>query len=108
MAKKEIYVGIDVSKATLDVSVRPTGERWQLMNDEGGISELVGRLEALSPSLVVVEATGGLERALTAAVAAQGQPVVVVNPRQVREFARSTRRLAKTDRIDADVSGAVW
>lgn len=103
MSNKEIYVGIDVSKATLDVSVQPTTERWQFMNDEGGISELVGRLETLSPSLVVLEASGGLERGVTAAVAAQGQPVVVVNPRQVREFARSTGQLAKTDRIDAEM-----
>lgn len=103
MAKKETYVGIDVSKATLDVSVQPAAERWQFMNDEGGIRELVGRLESLSPSLVVLEATGGLERGVTVALAAQGQPVVVVNPRQVREFARATGQLAKTDRIDADV-----
>ena len=101
MAQKETSVGIDVAKATLDVSVQPAAERWQFMNDEGGIRELVGRLESLSPSLVVLEATGGLERGVT--VAAQEQPVMVVNPRQVREFARATGQLAKTDRIDADV-----
>jgi transposase len=103
MAKKETCVGIDVSKATLDVSVLPTAESWQSMNDEGGIRELVRRVKKLSPTLVILEATGGLERAVTAALMAENLPAVVVNPRQVREFARSTGQLAKTDRIDAEM-----
>lgn len=97
------YVGIDVAKARLDVAVRPTGERWSVSNDEAGIARLEVHLRELSPVLVVLEATGGLELPLVAALAATSLPVVVVNPRQVREFARATGKLAKTDRLDAQV-----
>ena len=97
------YVGIDVAKAHLDVAVRPDDKQWRVVNDEEGIGTLVSRLEELGPALVVLEATGGLELAVTVALAAAELPVVVVNPRQVRDFARATGRLAKTDRLDAQV-----
>jgi transposase len=97
----ERYVGIDVAKAELVVAARPTGDAWTLANDPAGIRELVGRLTMLAPTLVVLEATGGYELAAVAALAAAGLPIVVVNPRQVRDFARATGELAKTDGIDA-------
>ena len=99
----EICVGLDVAKAGLDVALRPSGETWSVANDEAGIAELVARLRALRPSLIVAEATGGFERAAVAALAAAGLPVVVANPRQIRDFARATGQLAKTDRLDAAV-----
>jgi len=95
------FVGIDVAKAQLDIAVRPSGERWAVPNDAGGVVTLVDRLQALHPTLIVLEATGGLERAATAALAIAGLPVVVVNPRQARDFARATGQLAKTDALDA-------
>jgi transposase len=95
------YVGIDVAKAHLDVAVRSTGEHWRLTNDDPAIAGLVTRLKELQPALVVLEATGGFERAVTAALAAAGVSVAVVNPRQVRDFAKATGKLAKTDRLDA-------
>ena len=95
------FVGIDVAKAQLDIALRPAGERWAVPNDASGIAPLVDRLQALQPTLIVLEATGGLERAATAALAAAGLPVVVVNPRQARDFARATGQLAKTDALDA-------
>jgi transposase len=95
------FVGIDVSKAQLDVAVRPSGETWTVAHDEAGLSALVARLRGLAPALIVVEATGGWEVALVGALATAALPVVVVNPRQVRDFARSTGTLAKTDRLDA-------
>lgn len=98
-----MFVGIDVSKDTLDVALRPGSEAWQVKNDAAGIDALGVRLRELSPELVVLEATGGYENAAVAVLAAAGLPVVVVNPRQVRDFAKSTGQLAKTDRIDADV-----
>ena len=97
------YVGIDVAKAHLDVAVRPDDKQWRVVNDEEGIGTLVSRLEELGPALIVLEATGGLELAVTAALAAAELPVVVVNPRQVRDFARAAGRLAKTDRLDAQM-----
>ena len=103
MPGREIYVGIDVSKNQLDVAVRPLGERWDVANDGKGIGGLVKRLRQLEPTLVVLEATGGLQVAATAALAAAGLAVAVVNPRQVREFARAIGRLAKTDVLDAQV-----
>jgi transposase len=95
------FVGIDVSKSQLDVAVRPRGETWTVAHDEAGLSALVARLRTLAPALIVVEATGGWEVALVGALAAALLPVAVVNPRQVRDFARSTGTLAKTDRLDA-------
>lgn len=94
-------VGIDVSKATLDVAVRPDGTAWQVANVPGAIDGLVDRLAALRPGLVVLEATGGYEHAVVAALATAGVPVVVANPRQVRDFGRAIGQLAKTDAIDA-------
>jgi transposase len=96
-----LVVGIDVSKAALDVAQRPNGELWRVANEEAGITELVDRLRPLGPELVVLEATGGLERLVVAALALAGLPVAVVNPRQVRDFAKATGRLAKTDALDA-------
>jgi len=97
------FVGIDVAKATLDVAARPSGEHWSAPNDEAGIRALVARLQPLAPALIVLEATGGFETATVAAVAAAGLAVVVANPRQVRDFARATGQLAKTDALDAQV-----
>lgn len=103
MTAPACFVGIDVAKATLDVAVRPSGERWSAPNDEAGIGALVARLRPLAPALIVLEATGGFETATVAAVAAAGLAVVVTNPRQVRDFARATGQLAKTDILDAQV-----
>ena len=87
----------------MDVAVRPTGQRWVVSFDETGVGELVSQMEDLSPALVLLEASGGLELPLVAALAAAALPVVVVNPRQVRDFARATGTLAKTDALDAAV-----
>lgn len=103
MTEEPRYVGIDVSKAQVDVAVRPTGQRWVVSYDESGVEELVSQMLDLSPVLVLLEATGGLELPLVAALAAAALPVVVVNPRQVRDFARATGTLAKTDALDAAV-----
>lgn len=96
------FVGIDVSKDRLDVHVRPTGAAFGLQRNASGLEQLVERLAAQSPALVVLEATGGFEVTVAAALAAAGVPLAVVNPRQIREFARSMGRLAKTDRLDAE------
>ena len=97
------FVGIDVSKAQLDVAVRPTGKRWVLPYDETGIEGLIPQIVDLEPALVLLEATGGLELPLVAALAAAALPVVVANPRQVRDFTKATGTLAKTDTLDAGV-----
>ncbi len=97
----DVIVGIDVAKAALDVAVRPRGEARHLANAAAGIGELVGWMQALSPEVIVVEATGGYEAPLVAELGIAHLPVAVVNPRQVRDFARATGRLAKTDRLDA-------
>jgi transposase len=97
------WVGIDVSKARLDVALRPSGERFVVENEDTAIGELVERLRAAPPELIVLEATGGLQAALVAALSVAGLRVAVVNPKQVRHFAKATGRLAKTDAIDADV-----
>ena len=103
MEQESTYVGIDVAKAPVDVAVRPTGQRWVVSYDETGVGELVSQLENLGPALVLLEASGGLELPLVAALAAAALPVVVINPRQVRDFARATGTLAKTDALDAAV-----
>jgi len=103
MTPTPVFVGLDVAKATLDVALRPSGEQWQVPNDEAGVAVLVDRLRPLGPALVVCEATGGFERAAIAMLAAAGLPVVVANPRQIRDFARATGQLAKTDQIDAAI-----
>ncbi len=101
MSDVPCFVGIDVAKAQLDIALRPSGERWAVPNDAIGVMTLVDRVQALHPTLIVLEATGGLERAVTSALATAGLPVVVVNPRQVRDVARATGQLAKTDALDA-------
>ena len=103
MNEVPLFVGIDVSKDRLDVAVRPGGEAWQVSHDPQGISSLTERLRELAPHSVVVEATGGMELALTGELAAAGLPVAVVNPRHVRDFARAAGQLAKTDSLDAHV-----
>jgi transposase len=96
------FVGIDVAKDRLDVHLRPSDATFALSRDGGGLEALVERLAALRPALVVLEATGGFEVAVAGALAAAELPLVVVNPRQIRDFARATGRLAKTDRLDAE------
>jgi transposase len=96
------FVGIDVSKARLDVAARPGGAAFRVANDPAGLAALVERLRPLAPALVVVEATGGYELPAVAALQAAGVPVAAINPRQARDFAKATGRLAKTDRIDAE------
>jgi transposase len=97
----ELWVGIDVSKARLDVALGAAGELLEVANDSRGIASLVARLVELAPELVVLEASGGLQTALVAELGAARMPVVVVNPRQVRDFARASGQLAKTDALDA-------
>ncbi len=96
-----MFVGIDVSKARLDVACRPAGQACRHTNDPQGVAALVAWLAGLSPTLIVLEATGGYELDLAAALAAAGLPVAVVNPRQARDFAKATGRLAKNDPLDA-------
>lgn len=98
-----IYVGIDVSKDRLDVHVRPGGEAFAAARDGKGLAELVERLRALDPTLVAVEATGGFETVVAAAVGGAGLPLAVVNPAQVRQFAKAIGKRAKTDPVDAAV-----
>ena len=97
------FVGIDVSKARLDIAVRPSGQSESVVNDKAGIEALVKTLGEIKPTLIVLEATGGVERELTRALASAELAVAVVNPRQVRDFAKATGQLAKTDTIDAMV-----
>ena len=101
MDKAPIFVGIDVSKRRLDIHLRPSGESFTIDYDDESVAALIERLVALAPALIVLEATGGLEVPLAAALATARLPVAVVNPRQVRAFARAMGRLAKTDRLDA-------
>src|SRR5450759_2999298 len=95
------FVGVDVAKARLDVFVQPSRESFSVANDERGIGELLRRLEPAD--FVIIEATGGLEVPVASALATAGIAVAVVNPRQVRDFARATGQLAKTDRLDAEM-----
>jgi transposase len=97
----EIFVGIDVSKAQLDVAVHNQPSSWQTDNSDAGRAELVKRLQPMNPTLIVLEATGGFELRLVAELVTAKLPVVVTNSRRVRNFARSTGRLAKTDKLDA-------
>src|SRR5688500_11028129 len=100
-SKDQVVVGVDVSKAVLDIGVIPSGELLQFTNDANGIEEFGKKLKSLVADLVVMEATGGYETAV-----ASGLRVAVVNPRQIRDFAKATGRLAKSDRIDAQVIAA--
>ena len=101
MQSVPIFVGVDVSKAQLDVAATGSDETWHVVNTPKGIAQLVQRLREIGPELVVMEATGGFEVPAAVALAAAEIPVVIANPRQVRDFARSTGQLAKTDAIDA-------
>jgi transposase len=107
MSETKIFVGVDVSKVRLDVAVRPSGDTLTVCHDETGIAGLVLRLHAWQPAAVVLEATGDLQLPLVSALIAAGLPVHVVNPRQVRAFARATGRLAKTDMLDARILAQV-
>ncbi len=104
--KVEVFVGIDVSKSTLDVCIEPFGQMLHVAYDEAGISQIAKRLKEVSPALIVIEATGGLEVRIATALASAGLPVAVINPRQARDFAKATGRLAKTDRVDAGMLAA--
>lgn len=101
--QREQWVGIDVSKAHLDVFVHPQGQHWRTANSESGITQTMQALSTLKVALVVLEATGGLEQAITTALSQAGIAVVLSNPRRVRDFAKAIGKLAKTDRIDAQV-----
>ena len=100
---EQVFVGIDVAKDRLDVHVRPSGEAFAVARDSEGLAQLVDRLASLAPGLIVLEATGGFETVVAAALGAAQLPLAVVNPRQIRDFARATGRLAKTDALDAEV-----
>jgi transposase len=102
MSEPATFVGVDVSKAHLDVAARPGGAPFRLANDPAGVAALVERLRPLSPAPVVLEATGGFEAPALAALRAAGIPAAAINPRRARRFAEATGRLAKTDRIDAE------
>jgi transposase len=101
MLSPQVFVGIDVAKAQLDMALRPIGTRWTVSNDDAGIADPVTRLQGLGSQLIVLEATGGFQRAVVAALAAAALPVVVVNPRQAQDFAKATSRAAKPDALDA-------
>ncbi len=102
----EKFVGIDVSKSTLDVSIEPIGQTLHVAYDEAGISQIVACLKEASPALIVMEATGGLEVRIATELVSKGLLVAVTNPRQARDFAKATGRLAKTDRVDAAMLAA--
>lgn len=99
----KVFVGLDVAKKGLDVALRPSGETWHVANNEEGLAQLVARLRALHPAVIVAESTRGLERPAVAALVAAGLPVVVTDPRQIRDFARATGKMVKTGRHDAGV-----
>jgi transposase len=105
-SKQARWVGIDVSKARLDVAVQPEGSVWQVDNTPSGIDGLIERLQGLGAERIVLEASGGYEAAVLASLGSAGLPVVSVNPRQVRDFARALGQLAKTDQLDAQVLAA--
>lgn len=101
--EQDVFVGVDVAKRELVVHLRPIDETFAVSRDGEGLIALVERLKVLRPRLVVLEATGGYEQVAAAAIAGEGLPLAVVNPRQIRDFARASGRTAKTDRIDAEV-----
>jgi transposase len=103
MAKKKTFIGIDVSKTVLEVAVHQHATGFRVANKASALPELIAELVALRPKRIVLEATGGLEIPVVSALFAAGLPVVVVNPRQIRDFAKATGQLAKTDRLDATV-----
>jgi transposase len=103
MDQQQVYIGIDVSKKQLDVAIRPGNDFFQVANDDLGLAALVQRLVSLQPQLILLEASGGFETLAAASLRQADLPAQIINPRQVREFARSTGKLAKTDKIDANV-----
>lgn len=103
MDQPGVFVGIDVSKASLDFAVRPSGARFTLPYEPQALDSVVEQLRRLAPTLIVLEATGGWERPLVRALVAATLPVIVANPRQVRDFAKATGQLAKTDPLDAAI-----
>ena len=103
MGTEKVYAGIDVAKDKLDIAVHSSEQRWDFANDDEGIKQAVSCLRELSPALVVLEATGGIELPIAASLAVAGMPVAIVNPRQARDFAKATGKLAKTDDLDAQV-----
>jgi transposase len=103
MNTEKVYVGIDIGKERMDVAVHSSNKQWSFSNNEPGIAEAVKAISEVSPALVVLEATGNLQVSLVAALAVAGITPAVVNPRQIRDFAKATGRLAKTDVIDARV-----
>ena len=105
MSESPVVVGIHVAKARLDLAVRPSGEQREVSNDATGIAEVVAWLQELAPQVVVLGGNGGYEVPVVAELGAAGLAVAVVNPRQVRDFAKASGRLAKTDRLDAQGTG---
>jgi transposase len=103
MDQQQVYIGIDVSKKQLDVAIRPGNDFFQVANDDLGLAALVQRLVSLQPQLILLEASGGFETLAAASLRQADLPAQIINPRQVRRFADSTGRLAKTDKIDAGV-----
>ena len=108
MKRELTYVGIDVAKDRVDIAVRPTGQSWSASYEEEEVEILVARLQVLEPAGVILEATGGLELTLVAALAAASLPVAVVNPRQVRDFARSTRPTGQERQTRRPGPGPLW
>lgn len=102
----EKFVGIDVSKSTLDVCIEPLGQTLHVTYDGAGTHQIIERLKEISPTLIVMEATGGLEIRIATELSVKGLPVAVINPRQARDFAKATGQLAKTDQVDAAVLAA--
>ena len=100
---EQTFVGIDVSKDRLDVHVRPSGAAFAVPRDGKGVEELLDRLRTVAPTLIAVEATGGFETIVAAAIGAAQLPLVVVNPAQVRHYAQAVGKRAKTDPIDAEM-----
>lgn len=100
---EQVFVGIDVSKDRLDVHLKPSGQAFSLARDDAGLGDLVDRLKSLQPTLVVVEATGGYEQVVSGTIGSAKLPIAIVNPRQIRDFARAVGRYAKTDTLDAEI-----
>ena len=103
MDSEKVYIGIDISQDSLDIAAYPTGQIWQYKNSKGGIAKAVTKFKGLGLKLIVMEATGGLERPLSEALYQAGLPAAIVNPRRIRDFGRSMGILAKTDKLDAKV-----
>ena len=103
MEKQTVYIGIDISQDNLDIADYPTEQIWKHKNSHGGIAKTVAKLKGLNPKLIVMEATGGLETPLRQTLDQAGLPVAVINPRRIRDFARSMGILAKTDKLDAKI-----